>query len=817
MRKEVSFEEATKRQVAAQISKLIGSSEPESIIYGRKYDGVRVLVQHMSNKPEGVLNFKKDTIHSINDRHGGCSSLSLIGKREGRKISVIFRAERHDKAQELLKDKRKIHTDAKCEVRGMQVVCVFTPSENLILYTPDVSHTLSKVPWNLDFTKPFEYSDEFNTRLTWTPYNGQQGFFGSLERKISAFTEIALQVNFAAAKALREEYTIEEAKLDLLARIREVLSKCTLSAPFKQITVKNHLYETSGINWIMARGDSGREKFQSIFKVTDPKILNQLTPKFLNENGFAKKDAPLEKIWPDRLGPDAFRTFVNVYATCLSERVSVASNRNSLQELIKTKRFQTEVVDSFLKADIPELEAPHDTQGEKHWNQIGDQWEAQAEKLKALEEERLRKQMEAAERELLAEQTDSSPSTTTGKSKMPSRAKPKVRTSAQRQLQPKEGLQVVGTSAPRASRQLPPRSKDMQDHSLSQELEQLAREQAGVSGSERKQVLTLMETRKTQAKKLLGQFRADVVMPETYRADILITRATFVPYGSFFYSENAGDLDAYCVLKVDETVTFEQACEQQNATYGDLFKSALPIKDDRQDVTLQVDDVEVDIHHVPNTSFVLTLKIQPVIWLHDYIVEEIKDKPSISKYYDGLKKWCKEKGIYSSKYGLIRGITLAVLAVDTAARTGVDEYFAEYSTTVQRFLEHKDDEDWKKQPYKVSEAKIDWQTTPRQTTPSAEKPQRYKVVSMTEKRRLGMLKYLKGESDTLQTFISYDDFPVVTTLLENIEKNELVEYLLPLRSPDGKLALLVNKAALPFVMTQPYVLPGICITPIPTQ
>ena len=103
-------------------------------------------------------------------------------------------------------------------------------------------------------------------------------------------------------------------------------------------------------------------------------------------------------------------------------------------------------------------------------------------------------------------------------------------------------------------------------------------------------------------------------------------------------------------------------------------------------------------------------------------------------------------------------------------------------------------------------------------TPSEDESQRYKVVSMTEKRRLGMLKYLKGKSDTLQTFISYDDFPVVTTLLENIEKNELSEYLLPLRSLDGKLALLVNEKALPFVMTQPCVLPGrTCITPIPTQ
>ena len=497
------FEEEITRRVAAQILKLIGSSKPESIIYRRKYDGVRVLVQHMSRVPEGVLNFKKDTIHSINDLKGKRSSLAQIGTREGQKISVIFRTQRHDEAQELLQVKQKVHTDAKCEVRGMQVVCVFSPSEKLILYTPDVSHTLGRVPWFLDFTKPFGYSDEFKTRLTWTPYNGQQGFFGSLKRELSAFTEIALQVNFAAAKALREQYTIEEAKLDLLARIREVLSKCTLPAPFIQITVNDHLYETSGINWITARGNSGREKFQSIFKVNDENILGQLTPDFLKENGFKIKNAPLEEVWPDQFGPDAFRTFVNVYATCLSEKVS-AGNRNSLQELIQTKPFQTKVVDSFLsqflRADIPKLEAPHDTQGEEHWNKIGDQWEAQAKNLEAAEEERLRERREAAERELLAEPTKASPQTTKGKSKTSSRTRPVP--AASRQLSQKD-LQVVGTSAPRVSR---PRSKDMQGRSHSQELEQLAREQAALSGSEIKEV-SLLDGNKEDGQTDLRQFR----------------------------------------------------------------------------------------------------------------------------------------------------------------------------------------------------------------------------------------------------------------------------------------------------------------------
>lgn len=822
MRGAVEFQE-TKRRVAVQILKLLGNSK-DIIIFKRKYHGVRVLVKHSSDVPKGLLNFKKNTIHSINDLPGGRSSLVRIGERKGEKLQVNFQTESHDEAGQLLKEKNREYKDATCELKGMQVVCVFSPSESLLLYTSGVSHVLGKVPFVQDFTKAFETTGDMDTKLTWTPYNGQQGFFGSFERELNALVEIAFQVNAAATKAMGEAGNIELAAADMAARIREVLSQCTLSAPFYQIEVNGRSYETSGINWITALGDD-REKFRSIFVEEDNEILEQITPDFLSQNArYKAKHAPLETVWPDQLGPEAFQTFVEVYARCLTQEFRT-NNHILLKSTIKKSDFQTAVLNSFLEEGIPKLEAPHDTHGEEFYNKLGDQWEAQAVEMEKTLEQRLEKRAETAGRELLSKQTvPKAPSQTTRR---------KSKTSSRNANQP---VQAVGTSVapnltdgfPTASKQLPeektkPRSKPSEDlqvvgQSVSRpDLELLARQQAALSGLERMEVSTLMETRRTKADRLLRQFQADVVMPDKYRADKRITRATFVPYGSFFYSENAGDLDAYCVLSVG-TGTFKRACEQQNKTYSSNLKRALQIKDNQQDVTLQVGDVEVDIHHVPDGQMVSALKIQPVIWLHNYIVGEIIDNPSISIYYDGLKKWCKEKGIYSSKYGLIRGITLALLAVDTAARTSTDEPFADYSITVQRFLRHEDDEDWKMQPYKVLKAKIFWQTTPSADGSPREDQggnrRRYEVVSMTEKRRVGMLVYLTEETETLQTTIPYDDFPTVRTLLQKIEKNGNTKYLLPLRSTDGMLALLVNEAAQVVVMS--HVQPETSITTVPT-
>jgi hypothetical protein len=121
------------------------------------------------------------------------------------------------------------------------------------------------------------------------------------------------------------------------------------------------------------------------------------------------------------------------------------------------------------------------------------------------------------------------------------------------------------------------------------------------------------------------------------------THLRYIPYGSFMYASDPGDLDVYCTQTLEE-------CRKRYSDYG--------LREIQNTAHLQIEGIEIEIHHGID-SYV----VQDSLALHHAIVRRMEGEPKVSKTYEALKKFCKEEGIYASMYKLYKGIALSLLAI----------------------------------------------------------------------------------------------------------------------------------------------------------
>ena len=319
----------------------------------------------------------------------------------------------------------------------------------------------------------------------------------------------------------------------------------------------------------------------------------------------------------------------------------------------------------------------------------------------------------------------------------------------------------------------------------------MARTEAAKLGTALNELNALTTDSLIMARKTLQEVlpTAEIVMPSAWesRREQEITKMILIPYGSYLYSRHPSDLNAYCILPVNQE-SFKAACAKQ--TYPFEKKHEYFTKEGyQQNVTLLVDGLEVDLHLVPFDNMFLNTIITPATNLHLYVVAEMENRATISVHYDALKKWCRQQEIYSSRYGLMRGILLALLAVQWRDKANYDlerkTFVPAHEEVILQFL--RGEEVDKTSPYKTREGKI------------MDTPGLYPVVEIETKRRIGLQKYLeKSESfELLTSKFDYDDVVNARKLMRNMEEDHTISYFIPLRAEDSKLAFFTDTQQLP--------------------
>ena len=168
-----------------------------------------------------------------------------------------------------------------------------------------------------------------------------------------------------------------------------------------------------------------------------------------------------------------------------------------------------------------------------------------------------------------------------------------------------------------------------------------------------------VDDRKRLAETIINHlfFRADkkqVVFDPTREANIPLqpdlNTVYIVPYGSFLYSEYAGDLDVY----YHSNHPIE---ERHLLSEGTLVEEVRDMGGGKVHYVVNHLGVPLDIHVGHKLE-----DIRRTLGIHAIVEAEMASN-HLSQTYDRLKGFCKERGYYGSHYKLLSGMTAAMLCI----------------------------------------------------------------------------------------------------------------------------------------------------------
>lgn len=262
-------------------------------------------------------------------------------------------------------------------------------------------------------------------------------------------------------------------------------------------------------------------------------------------------------------------------------------------------------------------------------------------------------------------------------------------------------------------------------------------------------------------------------------------RVCYIPYGSFEYSANPGDLDVFCTVELNRDL---------RAKYSEIDPKLRVYEKDEElglfddIVVLNIRNIEVEIHH-GTPDYDRFFFIQNALLLHKTIVHCISKSPSIVPYYDEIKKVCKDKGIYASKYRMFRGVALMILAIASINKEGYSDFntfkkFIETVMVVQFETDCTCSKIMRNEEVKAG-LQVKW----------GKQSQEHKnnVIDITPKRLAAIYKRLNDEPmpRVVLRNVNYDEpgreYRTILRALETLEKREDIQVIMPDRNEDGSM------------------------------
>lgn len=784
--KRVQFqEEASEQEKEELVAETILNAMQNYFFYRLQNPGV-MLYAVTGKEPAGVphmngfFNFKKNLVYDNN--------YTVIGERKKDHFLRIYEPNESESIRDLYN--RLTSTFAKSayklEQEETRVVCKLKAVQ--IQAFEGLSNQNRKLLFVFD--DPYVSFDDRiqcrarNAEFVWEPYKGTQGFLANLTKVQDAFLTIG------AATTLKNES-------ERIRAIKDFLLFSQIKVPFQSITIGS-VYGTPAVVWQLASG-TNEDKFRAIFAVSRKKDLRALD--YAVDHSLESEEiVSLQDVWPHFLRKGSFEAFIENLAEFLSLQ---ADKKNSLKTALQTN--QRAILTRFKKHSRPDKEVSARSKDrdldfcvmEARVLELGNLWEQRCDeerRKRIIIENRLRER--TAEQEKIAERLL--------KDEEAQKQKEQARLEKQRRAKPRstkidDDDKDEGDDEDEDEDKGEDKDKEVQLHdekaALDYEKEKEARIQAGILGSANNKLDALTECSLRKARQALLRVlpMAEIVLPSEWKArrEKPIDNIVVVPYGSYFYSHHPGDLDAYCILPFTQTMFDNEYKKLKRVLDPSRFvvKQEYCTLNQQENITLIVDGLEVEIHYVPNDPFFLKTLVTPAAELHTYVVAEMHNRATISMHYDALKEWCKQKRIYASRYGLTRGILLALLAVQWRDKVKLSR--ENFEITV--LTDHKD--------VIVSFLKgvqVDTDS-PYEIGPGIIKKGDCEVVLIEGKRVLGMLRYLEAKNSQpnyVKSEIDYNDTKTVRKLIKAMEKDANITYFVPL--PEGsKLVFFTDGKQLP--------------------
>ena len=527
-----------------------------------------------------------------------------------------------------------------------------------------------------------------------------------------------------------------------------------------------------------------------------------------------EKIVHLQDVWPHFLRKGSFEAFIGSFAEFVESLPTAGDIRINLKTELATKH--SDILSRFKKHPRPDKEVSARQKDrdldfclkEAKVIELGNIWEKQCdeerEKRIPIEKklrERTAEQEKIAVRLLKDEQAQKQKEKTRLERQMRAKARPRLKEIDEGEDEGEDEDEVE--PEPEDEDEVEPEpEKTLQLYdgkaALNAEAEKRARIQAGILGNANNKLDALTECSLKMAREALQRVMpmAEIVLPSEWKArsEQNIDNIVLVPYGSYFYSHDPGDLDAYCIVPVTQTRFDDEYAKLKLELDPSRFvtKQEYSSFAQQENMTLLVDGLEVEIHYVPKDAYFLETLITPAAELHTYVVGEMHTRATISMHYDALKEWCKQKKIYASRYGLMRGILLALLAVQWRDKVELSRedfnitFVTAHEEVILKFLRgEKVDTD---SPY---------ETGPGYILGEEER----EVVMIESKRVLGMLNYLDPKdsqrSNYINSEIGYDETVKARKLMRSMENDPNITYFVPLPGEGSKLVFFTDVEQLP--------------------